>query len=449
MKNKTAIVALAISIIIVSSLFIALRTASSQTASPQTSLIIQPNGTAANPSCYLKPDCLIQTDGSGLYEAVNATNGQVISSSTDASSIINSEITDNICIGFGTGTFFLSSAITKQADNVTIEGQGGKTLFQVASATNINAFDLNDVHGWIIANLTIGGDGGSQNLSSGISFTNSEGIFVDGCSISDTCSNAISFISSRNCTADNNVIFNSLRAFGIFVWNTSYSSVTDNTVDFTYYSGITVSNGANYNLIKGNVVSRSGQMGSLGDGIEIGSTPQSGGTVGNIVSNNTCHDCVMDGISVAQSNFTVVSGNSVFNNDVQGISIESNDTGTLVTGNSVFNNSALSSVGAGGIIVLGASTSATTISSNTVYGNWQNGVFLIQGATGTVVLNNTVYNNNQKAADACDGILVATSNCLIQNNRCFDDQSVKTQIYGVYEEGGYTNNTFIGNAVSK
>ena len=269
------------------------------------------------------------------------------------------------------------------------------------------------------------------------------------CHIINTYTTAIRLLISTNCTVNDNSIYNTLYDHGILVWGTTNSSMTNNKVDLTHYSGISVSDDANYNVIEGNILSRSGQMGSLGDGIEIGSTPQSGSTVGNIVSNNICHDCVMDGISVAQSNLTVVSGNSVFNNGVQGISIESNCTGTQVTSNSVYNNSALSKVGAGGIIVLGESTSGTTISFNEVYGNWQNGIFLIQGATSTVVRNNRVYDNGQKTANTCDGILIATSNCLIKNNTCFDDQHVKTQRYGINAEDGYSNNTIIGNVLSK
>ena len=278
--------------------------------------------------------------------------------------------------------------------------------------------------------------------------TKSQNVLIENCEISNTYYSGITTLNSSNITIDNNSINAARYGFGIVVWNTAESSITNNKVDFTYWSGITVSDGSNYNMIGNNFVSRSGQMGTLGDGIEIGATLQSDGTVGNFVFNNTCHDNVADGISVAQSNGTIVSENFVFNNGAAGIGVESNSAETQIVGNSVFNNSAIFREGAG-IAVMVALTRGTMISSNSVFRNWEEGIFLFRNSTNTLVALNVVYDNGQESAGNYDGICIASSNNTISGNRCFDGQAVWTQRFGVNEESGYLDNVLNGNIFSQ
>ena len=388
---------------------------------------------------------LVQTDSLGEYQAINKTDGTIISSSANASYLINSLINDDSHIVLGAGTFALTNTITKQANKVSIEGQGTNTVLLISSSA-ISAFTISGVNGWAIRNLQI--NAALENKTSGIYVSKSQNILIENCEISNTYYNGITTLYSSNITIDNNSINASRYGFGIAVWNTTESVITDNKVDLTYWSGITVSDGSNYNMIGNNVVSGSGQMGTLGDGIEIGATLHSGGTVGNLVFNNTCHDNVVDGISVAQSNGTVVSGNFVFNNGAAGIGIESNSAETQIVGNLVFNNSAIFRQGAG-IAVMGPLTRDTIISSNSVFGNWEEGIFLFKNSTNTVVASNVVYDNGQKSAGSYDGVCIASSNNTINGNRCFDDQAVRTQRFGVNEESGYLNNVLNGNVFSQ
>ncbi len=195
------------------------------------------------------------------------------------------------------------------------------------------------------------------------------------------------------------------------------------------------------------MVSRSGQNGTLGDGIEIGSTAQSAATVGNLVSNNTCHDNVVDGISIAQSNLTVVSGNDVFNNGAAGIALETNSKWTQVIGNYVFNNSGHLSARRRNISFRRWNR-ATTIKDNVVFTNQQNGIFLLENSSNSLVIGNQVFDNGQKTPNVYDGIAIYSSNNRIENNTCFDDQSTITQRYGINTAEGFTNNTIIGNVFS-
>jgi parallel beta-helix repeat protein len=388
---------------------------------------------------------LVQTDGLGEYQAINKTDGTIIFSSANASYTINSLINDDSHIVLGAGIFALTNTITKQANNVSIEGQGTNTVLLISNSA-ISAFTVSGVNGWSIRNLQI--NDALRNRTSGIYATKSQNILIENCEISNTYYNGITTLYSSNITIDNNSINAARYGFGIAVWNTTKSTITNNKVDLTYWSGITISDGSNYNVIRDNVVSRSGQMGTLGDGIEIGATLQSGGTVGNLVFNNTCHDNVVDGISVAQSNGTVVSGNIVFNNGAAGIGVESNSEETQIVGNSVFNNSAIFRDGAG-IAVIDPLTRGTIISSNSVFGNCENGIFLFKNSTNTLVVSNVVYDNGQKSTGNYDGICIASSNNTINTNRCFDDQAVRTQRFGVNEERGYLNNVLNGNIFSQ
>ena len=337
---------------------------------------------------------LVQPDGFDGYQAINKTDDTIIFSSANASYTINSLINNDSHIVLGAGIFALTNTITKQANNVFIEGQGTNTVLLISSSA-ISAFTVSGVNGWSIRNLQINVELG--NKTSGIYVTKSQNILIENCEISNTYYNGITTLYSSNITIDNNSINAARYGFGIAVWNTTESSITNNKVDLTYWSGITVSDGSNYNRIGNNFVSRSGQMGTLGDGIEIGATLQSGGTVGNFVFNNTCHDNVVDGISVAQSNGTVVSGNFVFNNGAAGIGVESNSAETQIIGNSVVNNSAIFREGAG-IAVMGPLTRGTVISSNSVFGNWEDGIFLFKNSTNTLIDSNVVYDNGKKSA---------------------------------------------------
>ncbi len=388
---------------------------------------------------------LVQPDGFDGYQAINKTDDTIIFSSTNVSYTINSLINNDSHIVLGAGIFALTNTITKQANNVFIEGQGTDTVLLISSSA-ISAFTVSGVNGWSIRNLQINVELG--NKTSGIYVTKSQNILIENCEISNTYYNGITTLYSSNITIDNNSINAARYGFGIAVWNTTESSITNNKVDLTYWSGITVSDGSNYNRIGNNFVSRSGQMGTLGDGIEIGATLQSGGTVGNFVFNNTCHDNVVDGISVAQSNGTVVSGNFVFNNGAAGIGVESNSAETQIIGNSVVNNSAIFREGAG-IAVMGSLTRGTVISSNSVFRNWEDGIFLFKNSTNTLIDSNVVYDNGKKSACNFDGICIASSNNTINNNRCFDDQAIGTQRFGVNEESGFLNNVLNGNIFSQ
>ena len=383
---------------------------------------------------------LIRTLDSEVYQAINGTDGSIVLSSADVGNIANSLVSDNVRIVFDSGTFILKQPISKLANNVIIEGQGEGTLLQVADK-GTDTFTLSNVNSWLIQNLKI------NQSNTGIHATNCSNLRIVNNVINNSYGNAITILKSTYCTVVNNIIYNSINGFAIQFWNTSNSKIVNNTADFTYWSVITVSDGSNYNVVDRNMVSRGGQNGTLGDGIEIGSNPHSLSVIGNVVTNNTAFNNVIDGVSVAQTKNTFVYGNFIYDNLVQGISVEGNNTEAQILSNIVFNNSIASKVGAGGIIVVGNCSLETSVISNVVFNNYQYGILVAEGANNTTISNNKAYNNGQKTVNVFDGIRIATSNNYIERNTCFDDQINKTQRYGITECNGYFNNIFVSNSV--
>jgi len=62
--------------------------------------------------------------------------------------------------------------------------------------------------------------------------------------------------------------------------------------------------------------------------------------------------------------------------------------------------------------------------------NQRNGIYLARGVA--TVVDCWCWNNSQAGAGSYDGISVARTDVILIGNRCWDDQGVKTQRYGIY-----------------
>lgn len=236
--------------------------------------------------------------------------------------------------------------------------------------------------------------------------------------------------------------------------------------------------------------------GTTGDAIEINtpgspvSRPSAGATevsiVGNTISNysDTSTNAGI-GIGLAHVQGATVSGNLVYTTRGNGIHIEDGSTNITVTGNRV------SGCYGGGIIVLAVaspkeSCKNVTITGNTVSGcatgvSGEGGICIETGSSavgsdGIIVANNIVTNNGNAALAECYGIYlqydcrnttvsgnivknttaIANSgikvtqgtNLNITENRCYDDQTTKTQQYGLKVAQSQTNYHCSGNDFS-
>ena len=157
------------------------------------------------------------------------------------------------------------------------------------------------------------------------------------------------------------------------------------------------------------------------------------------ILNNHVEDCCKDrtnftltsgAISVANSNQVTLNDNFVIGNEEEGIEI-STSTGCKCVGNEISGN------GKSGIYVY---SSDVLLSHNNV----QDGSYgiRINAADHCVVEGNRAKNSSNS------GIFIEDSDeCLIANNKCYDDQGIKTQTYGIYEGGTSDYNIYQGNHV--
>ena len=155
------------------------------------------------------------------------------------------------------------------------------------------------------------------------------------------------------------------------------------------------------------------------------------------------------------------------NNANFGIAVLANSTSVTISECVVNDSTGASNIG----IQLSDGASNCTVSNNTVFRNFY-GIFVSQGGFGSVIDGNFVQENDS------DGITIGlgTQNCTVTNNicknngqtlggsgiyidpdsdnnlaignRCFDDQAVKTQDYGLGANGDYnlvSDNILFGN----
>lgn len=131
----------------------------------------------------------------------------------------------------------------------------------------------------------------------------------------------------------------------------------------------------------------------------------------------------------------IIKNNFVTGATSYGILLESNVTNFNLEGNTVVNGTVE------GILIRGR---IGNVVNNIVHGNGKHGIFLGGGSGGpditdVIIANNQVYNNSVVTANSdgirLDGANVNFSNISIHGNRCFDNQAVKTQRYGVIYSG--------------
>ena len=166
----------------------------------------------------------------------------------------------------------------------------------------------------------------------------------------------------------------------------------------------------------------------------------------NTITDNECFDNTEDGIILdSGANYNIVSGNDCHNNSVCGIMVEyyasTANLYNLITNNYCHDNDK------DGIMIY--KSDANIVSDNFLYNNGYSGIILLDTADNNVVTGNLAINNGWDAAAPYgrDGITVHTNsdNNLINDNKCYDDQSTKTQQYGVNIVSSTCDNNIIRN----
>ena len=146
----------------------------------------------------------------------------------------------------------------------------------------------------------------------------------------------------------------------------------------------------------------------------IGDSPEHATVEGNLVWGNSGR-----GISITPSPYCIVSGNFIYSNDKEGLYVGGNSRGSQIVNNKVMFN------GYDGI--------------------------RLYDAHNCVIEGNICLNNGQ-AGSGYSGIYLEeyANGCVIVGNKCYDDQSTKTQDYGISVGGSCTkdelkNNICLGN----
>jgi parallel beta-helix repeat protein len=156
------------------------------------------------------------------------------------------------------------------------------------------------------------------------------------------------------------------------------------------------------------------------------------------VSGNTCYAQTVNGIRAINAAHTTVSGNTVKDAGQTGIYLGTVSTQCTLTGNVVD--------GSGYDNIQCDTISAVSVTGNVSTGANGSGI-LFSSCVQVSASNNTCLNNNRGNGDVVSsGIrLSSTTASRITDNFCSDTQGVKTQNYGIQEDGTADANYYAGN----
>jgi parallel beta-helix repeat protein len=190
---------------------------------------------------------------------------------------------------------------------------------------------------------------------------------------------------------------------GIHLEGCTVVSVTANETVLNGENGISVIGSSEKNTITANVSSS-----NTGSGIYVG------GSSKNIISSNITRSNVQQGIHLFQSLNNVVNSNLVSENTQNGIRVFSTSTGNKISGNSVFQN------GLNGI-------------ANDTCGE-------------TSILENDCYENSQTTNSTYHNIYVLESaDCSVIGNKCRKGATTNKPARGIFLSGASTNRTILSN----
>jgi parallel beta-helix repeat protein len=346
------------------------------------------------------------------------------------------------------GTYTVSNGPLSPAGGVRIQGEGYGTRIRLATGKNSHLFAISNDH-VVLDGLRLDGNGLNQQYASGdvVAFINQcQGGAVLNCYVHSSAGyNIVAFSGCKNITIADNKSYDA-REEGIELHGASYSTVVGNIVTGCASNGIYLWNAdgdCGFNAVTGNTV-----LGSGGSNIMLDL-----GAHDNTVSGNTCRQANDYGIQVTKSSRdNTIVGNTCAENGSQGILINTG-VGNSVMGNTCHANRAngikldrcYDTVVSGNTCRdnLRAGINAnvargTTVTGNIVSGNNQDGIELSapsgEVVQGLICSDNLAHNNGRDTAQYRRyGIEIYGPNlsASVVNNRCYDDQSTKTQRYGI------------------
>lgn len=213
--------------------------------------------------------------------------------------------------------------------------------------------------------------------------------------------------------------------------------ILGNTLEGCGINAIVAENASQNNIISGNVINGV----DVEHGIVLSNDSSFNNVVGNVILNTGKSGIVISPHDSHPSTNNVIKGNIIKNPRYHGI-VSLTESGVGNHANIVIGNQIHSS-GLYGIVF--DATKRDTIQSNQIVSSNCDGVRIINGSK-VVVNGNTCVNNSRTRAGTYHGIIVNNSiDCIVEGNICYDDQSPKTQGFGICESGTSNYNIIIGN----
>jgi len=348
------------------------------------------------------------------------------------------------------GTYRIETTITIDSDKVQVLGAGKSSIIHAVGG--IDAFYvqgsgagdlLEDIE---ISNLKIKGEYAAESSGRGIRADYVSRLNVNNCFVED-CAEGIQIgLSSvaQHCSIVGNITKDCYIGIRLDD-NSQYNEVTKNIVLNSIYDGIYLCGAADvrYNVVQGNIVVGNDR------GITMATNSNHNSIIGNYVRVETGTQAAIADSSGAMGGYHIINDNIITagylsidspytalkNNLLHGsyciLFVQATADYSTVEGNYSSGNTN----NAGAVRVYGDSCQ---FKGNYIIGNRYHGVFF-QNSSGHQIVENYCINNGKVIAGS--GIaLINTDNCFIDGNYCTDDQTPKTQTYGIEIDADSTGN---------
>ncbi|PKM50878.1 MAG: hypothetical protein CVV02_09165 [Firmicutes bacterium HGW-Firmicutes-7] len=355
------------------------------------------------------------------------------------------------------GKHYLTQSINIKS-NIHIIGMGNAIITGASSLKPFVCSKSDEVKSVIIENITF-----DRTYQNELEFI--EGITITRCNFLNITGNGIGWLRGcKNVKINKNLINVTLGngSMGIKVEGTAAGNsdnilITENIVMNTFDNGLAVraiNNSIHNIVISNNVIVNAGKAGikltievASALGVEVKRATISGNIINGwgknqqedaISANCYLADCIYENVTITGN--SMETNDNVLQRNYIGVS-----RGNKVT---ISNNIGIGKTGWSGIFL--ERTTNAIIDGNYIEGASQDnnlnhgGIGLLQESNNNIVSNNNIKNCRRS------GITIYKSNRnLVTNNKCFDDQAVKTQTYGIEENdnGGspnYSKNNIFG-----
>jgi len=398
-----------------------------------------------------------------LIKAKNGRTGQIEFQGSDASTVIQQAVDSVYNSGGGrillrSGTYILLDTVILK-DNVELEGEGYNTVLDTRVQAGIFGAAINvDGSNTAIRNLRVIGDNSPIEAklitiypSKTISNIAIENIVIENASFQSLVASAeptldytvenvrvkgCVFRNAKDCLVvigtkhrkvtveDCIFIDDNQSATGIDVWQSDYAIRVVNNYIYNTRIGISINKSENGNYIS-----------DLHD---------------VVVQGNYVNHTSGNGILVYSGRDVVIRDNYVIGAAGDGIHIRymQYNSNKLYSWNVIVEGNRISHCGFAGIMVL--SSTDIIIKNNITEYNNKEGIKLYEETVGRkskhIIESNIIRNNSQESSGTYSGIYVSNiTYASIKNNIIYDDQSTKTQSYGIAEVDDSDYNQIIGN----